>query len=230
MENSGARAEEEVALPAEKVENAANASRYHTASTALKKVDKAVAYRDALAALFPTKPGRYSLEDLKIDALGLQLKPLPELRTSVTFTTVQIVLPGDFSRPILGGPPILGENARGAGSNSNSHAVETFSASPLLPGTGCSPPVELHYIAWYNCSGSTKAHMWDSTYNREKPLRITHLDRGLFFPGLEEAVKQLNRGAKAVAYIPPGKAFGSRGFKSLVPPNAHLIMWLSVER
>ncbi|CAD7962842.1 unnamed protein product, partial [Amoebophrya sp. A120] len=107
--------------------------------------------------------------------------------------------------------------------------------------------VDVHYIGWYVSSGTTttttgagstftnptliyKAFQFDTTYNRHKPLRMDKLGKNAYFPGLEEAVVQLCVGSKALAYIPPGKAFGSRGFKALIPPSAHLILWLCVEK
>merc|ERR1711985_149894 len=85
----------------------------------------------------------------------------------------------------------------------------------------------INYIAWYS-NQQVHGKMWDSTYNRGAPFKFRMGNQSVF-PGLEEAVAGLTVGQKVVAYIPPDKAFGKRGFASLVPPESHLILWIVLE-
>lgn len=70
--------------------------------------------------------------------------------------------------------------------------------------------------------------MWDSTYNRNQPLKVT-IGEGAIFPGLEIALRETFEKSKVLAYIPPELAFGPLGMQGMVPPNAHVILWLVVE-
>lgn len=47
-------------------------------------------------------------------------------------------------------------------------------------------------------------------------------------PGLDEGVGQLSIGERAKITMPPSKAYGSKGFPGLVPPNTSLIFDLQL--
>ncbi|CAM9750399.1 unnamed protein product [Choristocarpus tenellus] len=47
-------------------------------------------------------------------------------------------------------------------------------------------------------------------------------------PGLDDGVSQLSIGERAKVTIPPGSAYGARGFPGLVPPSSTLIFDLEL--
>lgn len=92
-----------------------------------------------------------------------------------------------------------------------------------LPGWG----VRINYIAWYS-TRDKHGVLWDCTYNRGEPLEF-EMSAGTVYRGLMDAVSRMSLGEKALAYIPPSLGYGARGFPALVPPHAHLIVWICLE-
>lgn len=92
--------------------------------------------------------------------------------------------------------------------------------------------VMVAFIGWYinakDEPDKQAPRMWDCSYNRTKQLRLT-LGAQAYFQGLEDAVAQMSVGTKALAYVPPHRGFGKKGFPGLVPPDSHLILWVCVD-
>jgi FKBP-type peptidyl-prolyl cis-trans isomerase len=42
-------------------------------------------------------------------------------------------------------------------------------------------------------------------------------------PGLDDGISQLSIGERAKIIIPPGLAYGTKGFPGLIPPNSTLV-------
>jgi FKBP-type peptidyl-prolyl cis-trans isomerase len=55
-----------------------------------------------------------------------------------------------------------------------------------------------------------------------KPFRFK-LGSEQVVPGLDEGVSQLSIGERAKVTMPPGLAYGAKGFPGLVPPNSSLV-------
>ena len=66
--------------------------------------------------------------------------------------------------------------------------------------------VTVHYIG-YLVDGS----QWDSSRDRGKPFKFK-LGAEQVIPGLDEGVSQLSIGERAKLIIPPGRAYGAKGF------------------
>uniref|UniRef100_A0A0G4FA50 peptidylprolyl isomerase n=1 Tax=Chromera velia CCMP2878 TaxID=1169474 RepID=A0A0G4FA50_9ALVE len=146
----------------------------------------------SLDGLFPTAPGTYTLDDLKLAAIGVELPTKQELM-ALKSTKVRTVINGDLMK---------------------------------RPQAGCT--ASINYIAFYT-NANFHGKMWDSTYNRGRPLQFQLGCNGVF-EGLETAVMTMVEGAKALAFIPACEGFGSdQGFPSLVPPDAVLIFWIVLE-
>ena len=64
----------------------------------------------------------------------------------------------------------------------------------------------MHYIG-YLVDGS----QWDSSRDRGKPFKFK-LGAEQVIPGLDEGVSQLSIGERAKLIIPPGRAYGAKGF------------------
>lgn len=64
--------------------------------------------------------------------------------------------------------------------------------------------------------------VFDSTYKRGEPLKFT-LGQQQVIDGLDAAISQLSCGERAKISIGSERAYGSRGFPFLVPPNTTLI-------
>lgn len=65
--------------------------------------------------------------------------------------------------------------------------------------------------------------IFDESFNRGKPFSFT-IGSKKVIPGIEEAVKKLRLGSKAIAFVPPSLGYGD-GKEELppkIPANAHL--------
>jgi FK506-binding protein 4/5 len=62
----------------------------------------------------------------------------------------------------------------------------------------------------------------DSSRDRKTPLEF-RVGLGQVIPGLDMSIKRLSRGQRAKITIPPGLAYGSRGYPPIIPPGATLV-------
>ncbi len=87
-------------------------------------------------------------------------------------------------------------------------------------GDGNSPQpgdmVEVHYTGRF-----TDGNVFDSSYDREKPLRFK-AGSGQVIPGWDEAIMLLKVGDTAKLIIPPELAYGEAGVGEDIPPNSTL--------
>ncbi len=87
-------------------------------------------------------------------------------------------------------------------------------------GDGNSPQpgdmVEVHYTGRF-----TDGNVFDSSYNRENPLRFK-AGSGQVIPGWDEAIMLLKVGDTAKLIIPPELAYGEAGVGEDIPPNSTL--------
>lgn len=84
-----------------------------------------------------------------------------------------------------------------------------------LPKTG--RRVRVHYTGWL-----TDGTKFDSSVDRNDPFDFT-LGAGEVIPGWDEGVATMHVGGKRKLTIPPGLAYGAKGYPGAIPPNATLI-------
>lgn len=77
--------------------------------------------------------------------------------------------------------------------------------------------VRVHYTGWF-----TSGKKFDSSVDAHQPYSFT-LGQGNVIRGWDEGVTGMKVGGKRQLRIPPELAYGEKGFKDIVPPNATLI-------
>ncbi|MFN0035618.1 MAG: FKBP-type peptidyl-prolyl cis-trans isomerase [Saprospiraceae bacterium] len=75
--------------------------------------------------------------------------------------------------------------------------------------------------------GARKADgvMFDNSYDRGGPTPFTV---GGLIPGFNEGMKLLNRGGKALLFIPSALGYGAQGAGADIPPNADLVFYIEM--
>ncbi len=77
--------------------------------------------------------------------------------------------------------------------------------------------VKVHYTGWF-----TDGKKFDSSVDAHQPYSFT-LGKGEVIKGWDEGVTGMKVGGKRQLRIPPELAYGDKGYKEIVPPNATLI-------
>lgn len=67
--------------------------------------------------------------------------------------------------------------------------------------------------------------MFDNSYDRGGPTPFTV---GQLIPGFNEGMKLLNRGGKALLFIPSGLGYGAQGAGADIPPNTDLVFYIEM--
>lgn len=81
--------------------------------------------------------------------------------------------------------------------------------------------VKVHY---YGCLAD--GNMFDNSYQRGEPYAFP-ANVGQMIPGFDEGVMQLNRGGKAILFIPSKLGYGAQG-AGPIPPNSELVFYVEV--
>ena len=77
--------------------------------------------------------------------------------------------------------------------------------------------VKVHYTGWF-----TDGKKFDSSVDAHQPYDFT-LGKGDVIKGWDEGVTGMKVGGKRQFRIPPELAYGEKGYKEIIPPNATLI-------
>lgn len=77
--------------------------------------------------------------------------------------------------------------------------------------------VKVHYTGWF-----TTGKKFDSSVDARQPYSFT-LGKGAVIKGWDEGVTGMKVGGKRQLRIPPELAYGEKGYKEVIPPNATLI-------
>lgn len=77
--------------------------------------------------------------------------------------------------------------------------------------------VRVHYTGWF-----TSGKKFDSSVDAHQPYDFT-LGKGDVIKGWDEGIAGMKVGGKRQLRIPPELAYGDKGYKTIVPPNATLI-------
>lgn len=67
--------------------------------------------------------------------------------------------------------------------------------------------------------------MFDNSYDRGGPTPFTV---GALIPGFNEGMKLINRGGKAILFIPSKIGYGAQGAGGDIPPNADLVFYIEL--
>ncbi|TFL02532.1 hypothetical protein BDV98DRAFT_565975 [Pterulicium gracile] len=78
--------------------------------------------------------------------------------------------------------------------------------------------IQVHYTGTLHANGNK----FDSSHDRGDPLPLT-LGIGQVIPGWDEGLQGMCLGEKRILTIPSKKAYGSRGFGSIIPPHSALV-------
>ena len=100
--------------------------------------------------------------------------------------------------------------------------VEIFSAGDGINYPRAGQTVTVHYTGFL-----PNGEQFDSSRDRGRPFKFK-LGAEQVIPGLDAGVAQLSIGERAKISIPSDKAYGSRGFPGLVPPNSALVFDLEL--
>ena len=81
--------------------------------------------------------------------------------------------------------------------------------------------VSVHYTGWLYNNG-TKGAKFDSSLDRGQPFAFG-LGGGQVIQGWDEGVAGMKVGGKRKLIIPPGLAYGEKGYPGAIPPNSTLV-------
>lgn len=106
--------------------------------------------------------------------------------------------------------------------------VEQLTQKVLEPGNGIDKPktgdtVSLHYTGCLYQEGETDCRGKEFDSSRERGEFTTVIGIGKVIRGWDEGVLNMSLGEKCELTIPSDKAYGTRGFPGLIPPNSALI-------
>ena len=91
----------------------------------------------------------------------------------------------------------------------------------LARGTGRAPQhgelVTVHYTGWF-----TDGKKFDSSVDRDEPFQFV-LGAGMVIAGWDQGVALMKIGDKVKLTLPPGLAYGARGYPGAIPPDATLV-------
>ena len=96
----------------------------------------------------------------------------------------------------------------------------------VIKGTG-KQAIDGSFVGFKSMGATLDGEVFEENYNKDRAFRVK-LGTNAIIPGLEQAVKTMRSGGKAIFFIPPELAFGNRG-RIGVPPNAKIVYSINLE-
>ncbi|HZV71607.1 MAG TPA: FKBP-type peptidyl-prolyl cis-trans isomerase [Saprospiraceae bacterium] len=85
--------------------------------------------------------------------------------------------------------------------------------------------VSVHYYGMLDSDGV----MFDSSFKGGQPYQFP-VGVGQVIPGWDEGIMLLNKGAKAILFIPASLGYGAAGSPPVIPANADLVFYVELEK
>lgn len=112
----------------------------------------------------------------------------------------------------------LGNKLQKASSGLEYVILEKGSGKPIQLGDD----VQTHYYGVLKSTGK----MFDNSYDRGESAPFTV---GMLIPGFNEGMTMLNRGGKAILFIPAALGYGEQGSGDVIPPNSDLVFYIDLK-
>ncbi len=111
----------------------------------------------------------------------------------------------------------LGKNLQKSASGLEYIILEQGTGAPINMGD----EINTHYYGVLTADGQ----MFDNSFDRGEP---TPFPVGQLIPGFNEGMQLLNRGGKAILFIPPVLGYGEAGAGDAIPANADLVFYIEM--
>lgn len=111
----------------------------------------------------------------------------------------------------------LGDKLRKTASGLEYLIIEQGTGAPIKMGD----EINTHYYGVLTADGQ----MFDNSFDRGEPAPFPV---GQLVPGFNEGMQLLNRGGKAILFIPPALGYGEAGAGEVIPPNANLVFYIEM--
>jgi FKBP-type peptidyl-prolyl cis-trans isomerase len=113
----------------------------------------------------------------------------------------------------------LGSQLQKSASGLEYYIIDKGAGAPVKDGDS----VPTNYYGVLKANGK----MFDNSYDRGGATPFTV---GQLVPGFNEGMTLLNRGGKAVVFIPSALAYGEQGAGGDIPPNSDLVFYIEIEQ
>ena len=152
-----------------------------------------------------------SLEELqKREAEAQKMMEATTARGAIVATEVQTAITGYKAGT-------LGKKLQKTASGLEYIILEQGTGAPISMGD----EISTHYYGVLTADGQ----MFDNSFDRGEPAPFPV---GQLIPGFNEGMQLLNRGGKAILFIPPALGYGEAGAGDVIPANADLVFYIEM--
>lgn len=152
-----------------------------------------------------------SLEELqKREAETQKMMEATIARGAIVATEVQTAITGYKAGT-------LGKKLQKTASGLEYIILEQGTGAPISMGD----EISTHYYGVLTADGQ----MFDNSFDRGEPAPFPV---GQLIPGFNEGMQLLNRGGKAILFIPPALGYGEAGAGDVIPANADLVFYIEM--
>jgi len=89
------------------------------------------------------------------------------------------------------------------------------------------PAVDDSFVAFKSIGATMDGEVFEENFEKDRAHRVK-LGTNSLVPGLEEALKTMRSGGRAIFFVPPALAYGNRG-RIGVPPNSMVVYSLNLQ-